>query len=148
MSNQQEQITKTLENQRKYLSVALGVAPMNSEWSAIPPSSVPSFEWYEELANHLITTSKRTWKKFLVTSPDIGCLLEHSLKFRPVQDNDKCGVQQTGTLDELLVFVDPFFPIDQILLGSGTLDDPENLVIRDPIKVRVKNILDLYWNKH
>jgi hypothetical protein len=124
--------------------LALDNANTVFEWTAVPPSEVTLHRWYEELANELIKTGKCSFKKFLVASPDIVCLLEHSLKFRHVQDNNTYGIWQTGTLGELLVFVDPFFPIDRILLAAGTLDDPENLVIRDPIKVKVKNILDTY----
>lgn len=137
---------KLLKTQREVLNAALKLAPLDFKMSVLPPSGIAVVNWYEEISDRIKNLGEKTFKKFLVASPDIVTILQHSRLYQPVVDYQDTGIYQTGTLENLLVFVDPFFPTNSVLLGTGSLDDPENLVVRDPIKVQLDNILDAYRN--
>jgi len=92
------------------------------------------------LCQQIIKVGKQQHLRFLVTSPDIASKFYFSNYFREVQDESVNPVYQIGYLGELIVFVDPYFPTDMVLLGRGSLDDPENFVIVEPATIKVTDL--------
>jgi hypothetical protein len=77
-----------------------------------------------------------------VTSPDVESIFTHSLLYRRVQDESDSPVKQIGYLEDLIVFVEPYFPTDKILVARGSLDDPEEFIIVNPVLIKVTNLMD------
>lgn len=139
-----EEYLECFKIQRDYLQQTLYKAEKLGEWDCQPPVGISLFDWYSSFSKKLIDLNK----KIILVSNDINIILEQTPTYKPVVDYNDNGVHQVGTLGNLLVFVDPYFPVDQILLGLGSLDDPNNLNIRESVKIRVKNILDTHRNNH
>jgi len=88
-------------------------------------------EWYETLVEKVIHVSNQIHKKtlrakanFLVTSPEVGTILESTLAFRPVMSLDVnetsfgLGVENIGTVNNRFqVYVSPYFPRNRVLVG-------------------------------
>ena len=95
------------------------------------PLAVTQREWYETLVEKILHVSnmihKRTLRakaNFLVTSPEIGTILESTLAFRPMMSLDAqetnfgLGVEQVGNLNNrFAVYVSPYFPRNRVLVG-------------------------------
>jgi len=145
MTTEEEAIKKEVEllkYQRATLNAAIKAAKLDFEWSAKPPTGTALIHWYEAFVLKIIRAGQKNLSRFLITSPDVACLLEQTKQYRSVIDNNTSGIFQKGVLGSLYVFVDPYFPTNYVLLGAGTLDDPENLVIRDPVLIKANNLYD------
>ena len=96
-------------------------------------------EWYQTLAETIITVSNEIHKRnlrsganWLVTSPDVSTIIEAIAYFKPNATFDptevqySLGVEKIGTLtNRFTVYKDPYFPVNQILVGykgPGFLD--------------------------
>ena len=96
-------------------------------------------DWYQTLAETIITVSNEIHKRnlrsganWLVTSPDVSSIIEAIAYFKPNATFDptevqySLGVEKIGTLtNRFTVYKDPYFPVNQILVGykgPGFLD--------------------------
>ena len=96
-------------------------------------------DWYQTLAETIITVSNEIHKRnlrsganWLVTSPDVSTIIEAIAYFKPNATFDptevqySLGVEKIGTLtNRFTVYKDPYFPVNQILVGykgPGFLD--------------------------
>ena len=96
-------------------------------------------DWYQTLAETVITVSNEIHKRnlrsganWLVTSPDVATIIEAIAYFKPNATFDptevqySLGVEKIGTLtNRFTVYKDPYFPVNQILVGykgPGFLD--------------------------
>tara|TARA_B100000424_G_scaffold41583_1_gene28132 strand:- start:1872 stop:3608 length:1737 start_codon:yes stop_codon:yes gene_type:complete len=96
-------------------------------------------DWYQTLAETIITVSNEIHKRnlrsganWLVTSPDVATIIEAIAYFKPNATFDptevqySLGVEKIGTLtNRFTVYKDPYFPVNQILVGykgAGFLD--------------------------
>jgi len=96
-------------------------------------------DWYQTLAETIITVSNEIHKRnlrsganWLVTSPDVATIIEAIAYFKPNATFDptevqySLGVEKIGTLtNRFTVYKDPYFPVNQILVGykgQGFLD--------------------------
>lgn len=119
----------------------------------------PIGEWFKNLLYELEVSSAEIYKRtrrvqanFIVTSPKIAALLESTnLIYRPTSDAHSLntiaqGIVPVGILtNKWRVYVDPFFPPDQILMGykgdsvfdSGAVYAPYTPAI--PVKEAIMN---------
>lgn len=91
-------------------------------------------EWYETLMETISTAANIIHKKtlrgsgnFMVTSPDVATILEHLVAYKPsykidsdgqVKDSMTIGAEAIGTLNNrYVVYKDPYFPTNKILIG-------------------------------
>jgi len=91
-------------------------------------------EWYETLMETITTAANTIHKKtlrgsgnFMVTSPDVATILEHLVAYKPsykvdsdgqVKDSMTIGAEAIGTLNSrYVVYKDPYFPANKILIG-------------------------------
>jgi len=91
-------------------------------------------EWYETLMETITTAANTIHKKtlrgsgnFAVTSPDVATILEHLVAYKPsykvdsdgqVKDSMTIGAEAIGTLNSrYVVYKDPYFPANKILIG-------------------------------
>lgn len=91
-------------------------------------------EWYETLMETITDVSNTILKKtlrgsgnFIVTSPDVATILEHLVAYKPaykvdsdgqVTDGMTIGAEAIGTLNgRYVVYKDPYFPTNKILIG-------------------------------
>lgn len=85
-------------------------------------------EWYETLCERINDLSSVIHRKtlkgganFIVCNPDVASILEMTNGFRAsveVDDNGDAGVYKSGNMNKKWeVFVDPFFPIQVMLVG-------------------------------
>jgi hypothetical protein len=91
-------------------------------------------EWYETLMETITTAANTIHKKtlrgsgnFMVTSPDVATILEHLVAYKPsykvdsdgqVKDSMTIGAEAIGTLNNrYVVYKDPYFPSNKILIG-------------------------------
>lgn len=91
-------------------------------------------EWYETLIETVTDAANVIHKKtlrgsgnFIVCSPEVGTILEHTVAYRAnykidsdgqVRDNMSIGAEAVGTVNgRYSVFVDPYFPVNKILIG-------------------------------
>lgn len=108
-----------------------GGSDLGSSASFSNPLAVTQREWYETLVEKILHVSNQIHKKtlrakanFIVTSPEVGTILESTLAFRPVMSMDVketsfgLGVENVGTLNNRFnVFVSPYFPRNRVLVG-------------------------------
>ncbi len=139
------------ETQKEYLRIlkkqlaALRLAMESAVETVVIPAKRPGFlliDSYDLFIRKITQTAKRHHLRYLVTSPDVKTIFMHSLLYRPVQDESDSPVKQTGYLGDLIVFVDPYFPTDKILVARGSLDDPEEFIIVNPVLIKVTNLMD------
>jgi hypothetical protein len=91
-------------------------------------------EWYETLIETITDAANVIHKKtlrgsgnFIVCSPEVGTILEATVAYRAnykidgdgqVRDNMSIGAEAVGTVNgRYSVFVDPYFPVNKILVG-------------------------------
>lgn len=91
-------------------------------------------EWYETLIETITDAANVIHKKtlrgsgnFIVCSPEVGTILEATVAYRAnykidgdgqVRDNMSIGAEAVGTVNgRYSVFVDPYFPVNKILIG-------------------------------
>ena len=91
-------------------------------------------EWYETLIETITDAANVIHKKtlrgsgnFIVCSPEVGTVLEATVAYRAnykidsdgqVRDNMSIGAEAVGTVNgRYSVFVDPYFPVNKILVG-------------------------------
>jgi hypothetical protein len=91
-------------------------------------------EWYETLVETITDVANVIHKKtlrgsgnFIVCSPEVGTILEATVAYRAnykidsdgqVRDNMSIGAEAVGTVNgRYSVFVDPYFPVNKILVG-------------------------------
>jgi hypothetical protein len=91
-------------------------------------------EWYETLMETITDAANTIHKKtlrgsgnFMVTSPDVATILEHLVAYKPaykvdsdgqVKDSMTIGAEAIGTLNNrYVVYKDPYFPTNKILIG-------------------------------
>lgn len=91
-------------------------------------------EWYETLmetitdaANTILRKTLRGSGNFIITSPDVATILEHLVAYKPaykvdsdgqVKESLTIGAEAIGTLNNrYVVYKDPYFPQNKILLG-------------------------------
>lgn len=91
-------------------------------------------EWYETLIETITDAANIIHKKtlrgsgnFIVCSPEVGTILEATVAYRAnykidsdgqVRDNMSIGAEAVGTVNgRYSVFVDPYFPVNKILIG-------------------------------
>jgi hypothetical protein len=91
-------------------------------------------EWYETLMETITDAANTIHKKtlrgsgnFMVTSPDVATILEHLVAYKPaykvdsdgqVKDSMTIGAEAIGTLNNrYVVYKDPYFPSNKILIG-------------------------------
>lgn len=91
-------------------------------------------EWYETLIETITDAANVIHKKtlrgsgnFIVCSPEVGTILEATVAYRAnykidsdgqVRDNMSIGAEAVGTVNgRYSVFIDPYFPVNKILLG-------------------------------
>ena len=91
-------------------------------------------EWYETLIETITDAANIIHKKtlrgsgnFIVCSPEVGTILEATVAYRAnykidsdgqVRDNMSIGAEAVGTVNgRYSVFVDPYFPVNKILVG-------------------------------
>jgi hypothetical protein len=91
-------------------------------------------EWYETLIETITDAANVIHKKtlrgsgnFIVCSPEVGTVLEATVAYRAnykidsdgqVRDNMSIGAEAVGTVNgRYSVFVDPYFPVNKILIG-------------------------------
>lgn len=91
-------------------------------------------EWYETLMETITDAANTIHKKtlrgsgnFIVTSPDVATILEHLVAYKPaykidsdgqVKDSMTIGAEAIGTLNNrYVVYKDPYFPSNKILIG-------------------------------
>jgi len=91
-------------------------------------------EWYETLMETITTAANTIHKKtlrgsgnFIVVSPDVATILEHLVAYKPsykvdsdgqVKDSMSIGAEAIGTLNNrYVVYKDPYFPSNKILIG-------------------------------
>lgn len=91
-------------------------------------------EWYETLIETITDAANIIHKKtlrgsgnFIVCSPEVGTVLEATVAYRAnykidsdgqVRDNMSIGAEAVGTVNgRYSVFVDPYFPVNKILVG-------------------------------
>lgn len=91
-------------------------------------------EWYETLVETITDAANVIHKKtlrgsgnFIVCSPEVGTILEATVAYRAnykidsdgqVRDNMSIGAEAVGTVNgRYSVFVDPYFPVNKILVG-------------------------------
>jgi hypothetical protein len=138
------------EAQKEYLRIlkkqlaALRLAMESAVETVVIPAKIPVLliDSYDLFIRKITQTAKRHHLRYLVTSPDVETIFMHSLLYRPVQDESDSPVKQTGYLGDLIVFVDPYFPTDKILVARGSLDDPEEFIIVNPVLIKVTNLMD------
>jgi hypothetical protein len=138
------------EAQKEYLRIlkkqlaALRLAMESAVETVVIPAKIPVLliDSYDLFIRKITQTAKRHHLRYLVTSPDVKTIFMHSLLYRPVQDESDSPVKQTGYLGDLIVFVDPYFPTDKILVARGSLDDPEEFIIVNPVLIKVTNLMD------
>jgi len=91
-------------------------------------------EWYETLIETITDAANVIHKKtlrgsgnFIVCSPEVGTILEATVAYRAnykidsdgqVRDNMSIGAEAVGTVNgRYSVFVDPYFPVNKVLVG-------------------------------
>ncbi len=91
-------------------------------------------EWYQTLLETITDASNIIYKKtlrgsgnFIVTSPDVCTILEHLITYKAaykidsdgqVKDSITVGAEPIGTLNNrYVVYKDPYFPANKILIG-------------------------------
>lgn len=91
-------------------------------------------EWYETLIETITDAANIIHKKtlrgsgnFIVCSPEVGTILEATIAYRAnykvdsdgqVRDNMSVGAEAVGTVNgRYSVFIDPYFPVNKILVG-------------------------------
>lgn len=91
-------------------------------------------QWYQTLievisdaANQINKKTLRGSGNFLVTSPEVATILQHTNQYKAsykvdgdgqVKDGMQIGVEASGTLNNrYVVYVDPYFPANKILIG-------------------------------
>jgi len=88
-------------------------------------------EWYETLVETCIDVANTIHRKtlrgaanFMVVSPDVATMFESSVLYKPTLSLDpketqfSLGVEKVGTLNNrFVVYKDPYFPRNQILIG-------------------------------
>jgi hypothetical protein len=91
-------------------------------------------EWYQTLLETITDAANTIHKKtlrgsgnFVVTSPDVATILEHLVAYKPaykvdsdgqVKDSMTIGAEAIGTLNNrFVVYKDPYFPANKILIG-------------------------------
>lgn len=119
----------------KYLNKTTGTEGLRSSSLAPGPNFAGSpQEWYQTLmetisdvANVISKKTLRGSGNFLVTSPDVCTILEHTLSYRAqykldsdgqVKDGMSVGAEPVGTLNgRYVLYKDPYFPTNKILVG-------------------------------
>jgi len=88
-------------------------------------------EWYETLIETIIDVANQIHRKtlrgkanFLVCGPDVATIFEATMLYKPVLSLDPkeamftMGIEKVGSLNNrFTVYVDPYFPRNQILIG-------------------------------
>lgn len=91
-------------------------------------------EWYETLIATITDAANTIYKKtmrgsgnFIVCSPEVGTILESTVAYSAnykidsngqVKDNMSIGAEAVGTVNgRYSVFIDPYFPVNKILVG-------------------------------
>jgi len=113
-------------------AVALAGSPHSGVSASFSnPLAVTQREWYETLVEKVLHVSNQIHKRtmrakanFIVTSPEVGTILESTLAFRPVmtmdvhETNFGLGVETIGSLNNRFqVYVSPYFPRNRVLVG-------------------------------
>jgi hypothetical protein len=109
-------------------------ATMSSTLSPGPMAFVNVQEWYQTLLETITDVANSIHKKtlrgsgnFIVTSTDISTILEHLVAYKAsykvdgdgqVKDSMTVGAEAVGTLNNrYVVYKDPYFPANKILVG-------------------------------
>lgn len=124
---------------------ALRLAMESAIETVVIPAKMPEFpliETHDLFVRKTIQVARRHHLRFLVTSPEVENIFMLSNLYRPVQDESDSPVRQNGYLGDLIVFIDPFFPTDKILAARGSLDDPEEFIIVNPVLIKVTNLVN------
>jgi hypothetical protein len=91
-------------------------------------------QWYQVLVETITDAANTIHKKtlrgsgnFIVTSPDVATLLQHTTAYKSaykvdsdgqVKDTITVGAEAVGTLNNrYVVYIDPYFPANKILIG-------------------------------
>jgi hypothetical protein len=119
----------------KFVNIYTGVEVARTSTSYPGPAFTGDIQqWYQTLVETITNVANTIHKKtlrgagnFIVCSPDVQTILEHTVAYRAnykidsdgqVRDSMSIGKEASGTINgRYSVFVDPYFPANKILVG-------------------------------